>query len=82
MRAGAFFEAGRFSALATRSSCRLWVEGLLASASPTSTAADFLKNLGEEPKKNEGHRADAQPNTTHRLDRVECVCQEHGKSPD
>ena len=59
--------------------------GIAASAIarlPDIDGRRFSTNLGEEPKKNEGHRADAQPNTTHRLDRVECVCQEHGKSPN
>jgi hypothetical protein len=42
----------------------------------------FLANAGEEAQKNEGDRTHAKPHATHRLNRVDCVSQEHGKSPD
>ena len=41
----------------------------------------FSTDLDEEPKKNECHRADAQPNTTQRLNRVDCVSQEQLQIP-
>ena len=42
----------------------------------------FSANLDEEAQKNEGNGTYAQPNTTHRLNRMDCVSQEHGKSPN
>ena len=53
---------------------------------PVATCLDvdgrrLSANFDEEPEQNEGHRADAQSNTTQSLNRVDCVGQAHGKSP-